>query len=515
MKKCIIYCRVSTKEQAEKGYSLEAQKKECVKFAFNNDYEVDKIFIERGESAKTQDRTQLAKMIKYSVLNKKILSALIIWKYDRLARNLSDQTELVKHFSILNIRVLSVTENNEDNSMGNLMRNIIGSFAQFENDVKSERTVSGMKQAVKEGRWCWPAPVGYSNAKDNTEKPILVQNEDSKFIEEAFLLAEKDIYKQTDIVNRLKKKGFKRINNSLLNRILRNPIYCSLIKTSWFPDLIKAQHQPIISQEVFNKVQAILDEKKPTITPKIRNNPDFPLRNFIHCEECGGKLTGSWSKGRNKKYPYYHCRTKGCTLYIRKEVLEEEFYQCLKKLQPKKEIMDLFKVIVLDIWKKKKEESFKEVKRLEKEMQKLREKKERINELTIKGTFDNKTYKEESLKVNNEILVKQIELNEYKIDLDDSETCINFCKYFISNIAELWRGADLDLKQRFQKLIFPEKILYKKGRFRTTKTALIFKVFDGKSSPNYCLAPRVGFEPTTLRLTAGCSTVELPRNITM
>jgi len=489
MKKCIAYCRVSTKEQAEKGYSLEAQKKECIKFSLNNDYEVDKIYIERGESAKTQDRTQLAKMVKYSVINKKKLSALIIWKYDRLARNLSDQTELVKHFSVLNMRVLSVTENNEDNSMGNLMRNIIGSFAQFENDVKSERTVSGMKQAVKEGRWCWPAPIGYTNAKDHTEKPILVQNEDNKYIEEAFLLAEKSIYKQTEIVKRLKKKGIKRINNSLLNRILRNPIYCSLIKTSWFPDLIKAQHKPIISQEVFNRVQATLDEKKPNITPKIRNNPDFPLRNFIYCDNCGGKLTGSWSKGRSKKYPYYHCRTKGCTLYVRKEVLEEEFYQCLKELQPKKEIMDLFKNIVLDVWKKKKEESFEEVKRLEKEMQKLRDKKERINELAINDTFDNKTYKEESQKVNNDILVKQIELNEYKIDVDDSETCINFCKYFISNIADLWRDADLDLKQRFQKMIFPEKVLYKKGRFRTTKIALIFKALNGKSSPNYCLAP--------------------------
>ncbi len=120
MSNCIIYCRVSTKEQAEKGYSLEAQRKECAKFAFNKDYEVDEAFIERGESAKTQDRTQLKKMIEYSVRNKKKLSALIIWKYDRLARNLSHQTELVKQFSQLNIRVLSVTENNEDNSMGKL-----------------------------------------------------------------------------------------------------------------------------------------------------------------------------------------------------------------------------------------------------------------------------------------------------------------------------------------------------------------------------------------------------------
>ena len=211
--KSIVYCRVSTKEQADTGYSLEAQRKECTKFAFNNDIEVDKVFIERGESAKTQDRTQLAKMIKYSVLNKKRLSALIIWKYDRLARNLSDQTELVKNFSSLHIRVLSVTENNEDNSKGNLMRNIIGSFAQFENDVKSERTIIGMKQAIEEGRYCWHAPVGYSNSRDKLDKAILILNDESKYIEEAFLLAEIGIHKQTDIVSQLKKKGFKRINN--------------------------------------------------------------------------------------------------------------------------------------------------------------------------------------------------------------------------------------------------------------------------------------------------------------
>jgi len=96
--KAIIYCRVSTKEQAETGYSLEAQERACREFALKNDYKILKAFIEKGESAKTQNRTELQKLIKYSVQYKKEISALIIWKYDRLARNLSDQTELVKSF---------------------------------------------------------------------------------------------------------------------------------------------------------------------------------------------------------------------------------------------------------------------------------------------------------------------------------------------------------------------------------------------------------------------------------
>lgn len=487
--KCFIYCRVSTKEQAEKGYSLEAQRKECTRFAVKNGYGVDRVFTERGKSAKTQDRTQLLKMIEYSVKNKKKLSALVIWKYDRLARNVGDHTELVKNFSNLNIRVLSVTENNEDNSTGKLMRNIVSSFAQFENDVKGERTINGMKEAVTEGRWCWPAPIGYSNSRDKLDKAILVLNDESHYIKEAYLLAEKGIYKQTEIVDKLIKKGFKRANNSLLNRILRNPIYCGLIKTKWFPDLIPAQHKHIISQEIFNKVQVILDGKRPNVKPKLRNHPDFPLRNFLRCDKCGEKLTASWSKGRSKKYPYYHCRTKGCSLSVRKEKLEEEFYQYLKSFQPKKEIINLFEEVVLDIWKKKYKESFEEIKRLKKELTVLNDKKDRIKELAIKGIFDAETFKEEIQKVKGEILVMQIELNENKIEVDDSESCINFCKYFISNIADLWRSADIDSKQRFQKLIFPEKVLYKKRRFRTSKIALIFKALSGKSSPNYCQAP--------------------------
>lgn len=86
--RAIVYCRVSTKEQAEKGYSLEAQEEACRKFAENNGYEVDKVFVEWGESAKTQNQTQLQK---------------------------NDQVFRRKQ---------------EEDSAGNLMRNIIGSFSQ-------------------------------------------------------------------------------------------------------------------------------------------------------------------------------------------------------------------------------------------------------------------------------------------------------------------------------------------------------------------------------------------------
>lgn len=480
--KAIIYCRVSTKDQAEQGFSLVAQENDCKKFAYDNGYDVDKVFIERGESAKTTDRTQLQKLIKYAVKNKKYLSALIIWKYDRLARNLADQIELMKSFNSLGIRVLSVTENNEDSSVGQLMRNIIGSFAQYENDVKAERTVNGMKQAVEQGRWCWRAPIGYRMSRDAENKPLLVPSEDSRFIVEIFELFASGLYRQTEIVDILKKKGFKNLSKPLINKILRNPLYAGLIKVSWFPDYIKGLHKPLIFQEQFFKAYAILHGKKPSVTPKNRNNPDFPLRNFVRCPKCDQKLTAGWSTGRSGvKYPYYHCRTKGCSLNIRKENLERIFLDYLTCFQPNEEVITLFEEIVLDVWKTKQSEMIKTENRIERELKDLKERKDRIDDLVINGVFDEVTYRENSDELRDEMLAKQVELDDARVHFVDFEECLKYCKYVLSNLGKFWENADLDLRQRFQTLIFPEKLYYDSKTFRTTKIPYIIKHLQDKS----------------------------------
>lgn len=147
MSNAIIYTRVSTKEQAEGGYSLSNQDKECKKFAIDNKFSILKVYEERGESAKTTDRTELQHLMRYCTQNKKEIDALIIWKFDRLARNMKDFYFLNNYFNSLNIKVLSATEVNGESATEKLTRNMLGAFAQFENDQKSERVTAGMKQA--------------------------------------------------------------------------------------------------------------------------------------------------------------------------------------------------------------------------------------------------------------------------------------------------------------------------------------------------------------------------------
>ncbi len=496
--KAILYLRVSSAAQVEFGSSLESQKRICNEYAQRLGYEVIATFTEEGESAKTIDRTQLKKLLDFISNKHREINAIIVYKLDRLARNMVDYTGLVATFSKLGIDIKSATENLDDSPAGNLTKNMIAAIAQFDNDVRSERTKTGMMQAILEGRWCWRSPLGYKSGHDNMGKALPVPSDEASFIVEAFALAETGLYKQTDIVKILKNNGFKRINEKRLNCLLKNPFYAGIIRVDWHPEDINAVHRPLISKGTFFKVQQFLEGKRSTITPNQRNHPDFPLRNFVRCPKCSHKLTAGWSTGRKGiKYPYYHCRTKGCSLNVRKQELEAKFYEHLKSFQPAQDILDLFEIIVLDAWRTKESERIKDEYRIEQELKLLEETKNRLDEVMIKGTLDEETYKERIVKVRNEILVKKIELSEAKIELNNIEAKLSYCKSFLANIANLWANSDLAQKQRFQNLTFPDKIFYEGETFRTTETSPIFKQLQQISPSTSQLVAPTGFEPVS------------------
>jgi len=99
----------------------------------------------------------------------------------------------------------------------------------------------------------------------------------------------------------------------------------------------------------------------------------------------------------------------------------------------------------------------------------------KVIDLLIEHAVDDETYKQKSEELRNELRDKRLELTENEMELNDVNSCMNYCKFFLSNIANLWASAELNLKQRFQTLIFPEGIYYNSQNFGTAKTALIFR----------------------------------------
>jgi len=492
----IIYIRVSTTEQAEFGYSLKAQEEICLDYAKRNDYKVLRVFIEKGESAKTTNRTELKNMLNYIRENKNKIDALIIYKMDRLSRDIYDSLTIRLMLKKLNIELKSVTEPFDDSPFGTFTATLFSSIAQLDNDIRSERTVLGMKQAVKEGRWVWQAPFGYT-FKFDAQKSYIIPTKDADTVKKIF----KDFVngkKQYEISQDLLKSG-KKLYKQKINNILKNPVYIGKIKTKFFDEPVNGIHEHLIDEITFYKAQNMLNIKSIS-TYNIKYQNEFPLKRFLKCPNCNKNLTGSYSKGRNKKYPYYHCVTKGCNFKpIRKETAEDLFIGYLKSFEVKDKIINKIFDNMKSHIDKKQEENKKIITNLKKDITLLENKKTRIEELVIDGTFSKDTYHKKINDVETEILTKKIQLNDYEDGILNVDELIDYGKKFLLNLSSLWLKLDNIHKRKLQEQLFPEGIYLENNEFRTTKISPILSLIqtqnnlknDGESN----LAPRLGLEP--------------------
>ncbi len=477
--KAVIYCRVSTEEQAREGESLDSQERRCLAFAEQNDYQVVEKFIERGESGRTSNRTQFQRMLKYVV--DKHISCIICLKIDRFMRNAGEYAYVTAHLSKKGIKILFVEGTNEDDANGKLLKGISAQFAEFESNVNSERTKAGMKEALLHGRWLWKVR-GYSFLINPENQKQLYPNESAKHIKKIFELAEKGIYTQIEILNILKKDGFV-MSKQAFSVLLRNPIYCGLLPDTYNQNngnYIKGIHEPLISEEMFFKIQRILDGKRPNVVPRIKDNPNFPLRGYVYCDKCGHKLTACFAKGKSIKVPYYQCYTKGCPRY-QKKILEGSFTEYLKDLKPTKEVLDLFEKNVVTKFKERTIEEVKQDRQVENIISNLQERKSKIINLMTTDVLNPQDGKDALDKLNQEIAEFQKTKTAKEETKPNLEECLSFAKDTLVNLDKAWLEGDLHFKQRLQGLIMPEGFKFDGKFIKPIKNPHFMRVFSQKT----------------------------------
>ncbi len=181
----VIYVRVSTKEQTE-NLSLPTQLRACEEYCRREGYEVVERFKEEGESAKTTDRTELQNLLKYCRTHKGKVHFVIVYNLTRFAREKYDHFALRAFLKSLGISLRSATEPIDDTSTGKLMEGVLAAFAQFDNDVRAERTRAGMRTALEQGRWTFIPPVGYLNAPKWTGKSLMPDPDRGALVTRAF-----------------------------------------------------------------------------------------------------------------------------------------------------------------------------------------------------------------------------------------------------------------------------------------------------------------------------------------
>lgn len=471
----MIYCRVSTKEQVDEGNSLVTQEKLCKEYALKHGYEVAEVFVEQGESAKTTNRPELQRLLKYCAVGKNQIAAVIAYKIDRISRNTDGYSQIRILLKRYNVEIKSTSEHFENTPAGRFMENIIANVAQFDNDVRTERSVGGLKEATREGRYVWKAPLGYTNTKV-LGKSNIAFNEFASVVKKAFEEVAKNVEHTETIRKRLSNCGLvnksgKPISKTHFYRLLRNKVYVGWIEK--FGEQHRGVYEPLISDELFHQVQRVLKRKTNNITAYLVNNPDFPLRRFTK-HPSGLSLTGCWSSGRRKKYAYYRYTTLPNADYP-KHIVEQKFVEFLNTFALSDSDYDLLKQRMFEQFGKQTNQQSKYKEELTKQLKELEAMQTDLYRKSYKGIIS-----ESVLKTQLEILESEqdnVKTSIYQISTPniDVNRTIPFLKEYLINPGNIWLKSPYSLKLLLQRFEFPLGVQFDGEKFRTLKTCNIFK----------------------------------------
>ena len=491
----IAYTRVSSREQVDEGNSLAVQKHIISEFAQKNGIKINKWFVEEGESAKTANRTKLKEMLTYAVKHKGENTSLLIYKVDRLSRNVGDYMTLKDALGKCGIQVYSVTERFEDTSLGRAMESIASTFAQLDNETRAERCKGGMVEGVREGRWMWNAPIGYVNGRDITGKRNIVLDDREDFVNILrsswhLIVSGSNETEASRIVNtQLKIAGYKEIPRNTFSRMLRKKIYIGIVEG--FGLAIQSKTiTPLVEEDVFYKANSILSGNANVGNKYVKHNEKYPLRGVLYCKN-GHKMTASAPKGRNKTYPKYHCpKCKGQHMNYDVAYVNEEFLNYIKDFKMSRDIKEALKTAIkLNLEDRIKNNSGVKEKLTQRLTQIDAERKEVVRK-NIKGVLTDKITQDTIGDYDAEETEIRLKLNEMSDDTENVEELMEFGVNKLSNLVETFQEIeDTEIRFRFQKWLFPAGLTFDGEKFGTTKIPAILQIkrtaFAGNSCQNF------------------------------
>jgi site-specific DNA recombinase len=248
----VIYVRVSTKEQTE-NLSLPTQLRACEEYCRRQGYQILERFHEEGESAKTTDRSQLQALLKYCRIHKSKVHFVVVYNLTRFAREKYDHFALRALLKSLGISLRSATEPIDDTSTGKLMEGVLAAFAQFDNDVRSDRTRAGMRAALELGRWTFPAPLGYLNAPKWSSASLVHDPERAPLVRRTFEDLATGQYTKQEVIARATAAGLRSrkalaLSPQSFGQMMRNPIYVGKVESPDYGVSVQGDFEPLVDE---------------------------------------------------------------------------------------------------------------------------------------------------------------------------------------------------------------------------------------------------------------------------
>lgn len=317
-----LYLRVSTRDQAEEGYSIGEQEARLRSYCEAMNWTVRKVHTDPGYSGGNMERPALQELIQDIEAGK--VRRVLVYKLDRLSRSQLDTLYLIdKVFVANNVDFISLYESFDTGSpIGRATIGLLACFAQLEREQIKERTSMGKDGRAREGKWHGGSsvPVGYDY--DPTTDELIVNDYEAMQIREAAKMVLKGMPLRT-ICNMFESKGYgymgrgQRIglqtiwDPKRIKYVLTSRMYLGYIrhKEEW----IQGNHAPILDEETFARLEKLFAERKKMYakhTKRCAGQTTY-LGGILYCKHCGGKYAKTdWPTRKGGRKTFYNCYSR-------------------------------------------------------------------------------------------------------------------------------------------------------------------------------------------------------------
>lgn len=446
-------------------------------YAQKNKYNIVGFFGGTYESAKTDGRKEFQRMLDFAKAKNNNVSFIIVSCLDRFSRTGGEAIMIAAKLRSMGITIISITQPTDtETSSGIFQQNIQFLFSWYDNDVRKEKVLAGMKEKLKAGYWMGRAPSGYDNSYAQGERTLVI-NEKGMIIRKAFELKLNERLNNYQISKKFAALGFD-INEKRWYEIFKNPFYCGFIKHRLLGDeIVKGQHEAIVSEDVFLKVNNCESNHTSNYISKPTDEL-FPLRRFVSCGKCNTTWVGYTVK--NKIATYYKCNKRGCKCNRNADKMHQEFKDYISTFSIPVPLIEPLKLQLTLTFKEMNHENENNRNQLAIKLNEVESNLYTIQERFAFGKIDEAVYEKVKQKIMVEKGVIQDEMKKVDSKLSNLDNFVNYTVKLSSKLNVFWGSASFEVKQNLQSLIFPNGIIYdsENNNYRTSKINSVFSLIS-------------------------------------
>ena len=467
----VCYYRYSSTNQTDN--SIDGQRRECKKYAMEHGFKIIEEYIDKAASGTNDNREAFQKMIEDA--KKQLFAFILVYRFDRFARNRYDSAIYKKQLEQYGVKVISVTENVGAGDEGLILESIYEAMDEAYSRRLSRITQRGMREIALKGLWTGGhTPFGFKVV----DKHLVICEEEAQAIKYAaseILNGIDTKYICDELYNRgCRARNGKKITTSTLRLMLANTVIMGKRK---YQDL-EIECPAILSEEEFERINLRLSSTK----KKVGKHPDtefFMLSGKLFCGECGSAMTGDSGTSRNgEKHYYYTCAERKSRRNCKKKSEKKDFiewYICEQTVLHILTDENIKKIAKLVIEKQNEDLNISERKNIEKQLLSIEREYDKLTDALIKSPTD---------AVAQRIGKRSIELEKQKETLEkelDQIKLIENVKLTIKDVElylKSFRNGDLLDKEFRYKLI---KALINCVYLYDDKVLIYFNLKDAKS----------------------------------